>query len=148
MAGMRYVQQVRRASEPAGEDGEEVEGRVFVLKGKKESEILFEPGQHLVIGTKQVQVRVAAAGQPAVPSWRILVHTPSSLSVRQLVEPLSADEFKDGTFFLTQCSGHEIRQKAQQLAVSSPTKAAAPLIRIDGPRYRSHTTSAHRCLSL
>jgi hypothetical protein len=44
--------QVRRA----GEANDEEEGRVFILKGKKESEILFEPGQQLVVGTKQVQV--------------------------------------------------------------------------------------------
>jgi hypothetical protein len=47
------VAQVRRAGEA---NDEEEEGRVFILKGKKESEILFEPGQQLVVGTKQVQV--------------------------------------------------------------------------------------------
>lgn len=97
------AQLVRRA----GEANDEEEGRVFILKGKKESEILFEPGQQLVVGTKQVQ----------------------------LVEPLSADEFKDGTFFLKQFSGHEIRQKAQQLA-ESPTKAAPLIRKIEGPRFR------------
>lgn len=62
-----------------GIEGEEEEERVFVIKGKKETEILFEPGQQLSVGTKQVQVLLT-----------LFAPLLSSVGIINLWDPLSA----------------------------------------------------------
>jgi len=74
------TQLVRR--ETKGEETDTEMERVFLIKGKKEVEILLEPGQHFMVGTKQVQVH---------PSYMIAVgdRTPGALTLSLLTSSLN-----------------------------------------------------------
>ncbi len=123
----------KAAQDNDNEEESEEQTQVFVMKGKKEVPILFEPGQTFQVTTKQVQVWLVLFSYCS-PTPCCLLGNQVAKQTSQIVEPISAEDFKNGTFFMKQFSGVQIRKKAQEIAEAAAPAAVKKAITIDGPR--------------